>query len=236
MRVFDYNNDFVFYHLKKYSMLKTKFELAKEVVDQYNHEFLQGDTMLHIQEWIDEQAETEKKQSHIIIDENWLVIDVDKSHFVICDCCGSTIKYQKVSFSKSFVPTLQKILDYVVDLQKNTWQHKNIIEIADLNLTHTEYWNLNRLANFGLLYRQTDAQGNRIKDWSYWVPQKRIFDFLNGDWQVARFYVVKSTTHERTLSKERISIDQLPQVDGWTEYKTKQMPWYVSYILNDNIA
>lgn len=81
-------------------MQKNKFEIAREIVEIYNQSYLQGETFLHIQEWIDEQAETEKKQSHIRIDENWLVIDVDKSHFAICDCCGSTIKYQKVSFSK----------------------------------------------------------------------------------------------------------------------------------------
>ena len=216
-------------------MLKNKYQIAREIVDQYNHDYLQWDTFLHIQEWLDEKVKDEIKTAHITIDSNGNVIDVDKSHLAICDCCGSQIKYQKVSFSKSFVPTLQKILDYVVDWQKNTGQHKNIIEISDLNLTHTEYWNLNRLANFGLLYRQTDDQWNRIKDGTYWVPQKRIFDFLNGDWKVAKFYVVKSTTHERILSSERISIDQLPQVDGWTDYKTKKMPWYVTYILNDNI-
>lgn len=67
------------------------------------------------------------------------------------------------------------------------------------------------------------------------MPQKRIFDFLNGDWQVAKFYVVKSTTGERALSKERVTVDQIHSDAGFTDYKTKQLPNYVGYILHDNI-
>lgn len=216
-------------------MLKNKYQIAREIVEEYNKAYLQGDTFLHIQEWLDEQAKEESKKENIQIDEDGHVIDVDKKHVDVCESCWSKIKYQKVSFSKSFIPALQKILDYVVEWKKNNWEHKNIIEISDLNLTHTEYWNLNRIANFGLLYRETDENGNKIKHGTYWVPQKRIFDFLNGDWKVARFYVVKSTTKERRLSKERIIVDQLPEVDGWVEFKTKKMPWFVGYIDQENI-
>jgi len=214
-------------------MLKNKFEIAREIVDQYNEAYLQGDTIDHIQEWIDEKAKIEKEKSHIHMDYDWLILDVDKNYFENCDICWSMIKYQKISFSRSFIPPLQKILDYVVDWKKNTWEHKNIIKITDLNLTHTEYWNLNRIANFGLLYRETDLGWNKIKHGIYWVPQKRIFDFLNWDWDVAQYYVIKSTTKQRTLSKTRIKVNQLPEVDGWIDYKTKSMPWYVNYIIND---
>lgn len=216
-------------------MLKNKFEIAGEIVDQYNQEFLQWDTMDHIQEWIVKKSKEESKKDHIKIDDDGHVIDVDKKHVDICESCWSQIKYQKISFSKSFIPPLQKILDYMVDWKKNTWEHKKFFNIKDLNLTHTEYWNLNRIANFGLLFRDTDADGNKIKHGTYWVPQKRIFDFLNWDWKVAQYYVVKSTTKERIVSKTRINVDQLPEVDGWIDYKTKRMPWYVNYILNDNI-
>jgi secreted Zn-dependent insulinase-like peptidase len=47
------------------TMLKTKFELAKKIVDQYNQAYLQGDTFLHIQEWIDEQIKKEQKSTSI---------------------------------------------------------------------------------------------------------------------------------------------------------------------------
>ena len=215
--------------------MQNKYQIARQLVDDYNNAFLQGDTFDHIQEWLDQRIKEEEKQAHITFDHDGHVIDVDKKHLAICECCGSHIKYQKVCFSKSFIPTLQKILDYVVDWQRNTGEIKKIIEISDLKLTHTEYGNLNRLANFGLLYRQENEQGNRIKDGTYWVPAKRIFQFLNGEWKVAKFYVVKSTTHERATSTERISVDQLPQVEWWTDYKTKTMPGYVTYISPDDI-
>lgn len=224
------------YNLKlKNIMQKNKFEIAREIVDQYNEAYLQWDTMDHIQEWIDEQGKLENKKEYIHFDDDGHVIDVDKKHIDVCGSCWSQIKYQKISFSKSFISPLQKILDHVVDCKKWNWEHVNIINIKQLKLTHTEYWNLNRLANFGLLYRETDAEWNKIKHGTYWVPQKRIFDFLNWDWDVAQYYVVKSTTKQRILSKTRITIDELPEVDGWLDYKTKSMPWYINYILNDNI-
>jgi len=49
-------------------MLKNKFEIAREIVDQYNEAYLQGDTIDHIQEWIDEKAKIEKEKSHIHMD------------------------------------------------------------------------------------------------------------------------------------------------------------------------
>ena len=58
-------------------MLKTKFELAKEVIDAYNHAFLQGDTILHIQEWIDEQIKIHKKHPAITIDEDGHVTEAN---------------------------------------------------------------------------------------------------------------------------------------------------------------
>ena len=79
-------------------MNKTKYELAREIVEQYHTAFLQGDTMLHIQEWIDEQIKIHKKNPSITIDEDGHVTDIEKWETTICDCCGSEIKYLKVSF------------------------------------------------------------------------------------------------------------------------------------------
>lgn len=50
-------------------MHKTKYELAREIVEEYHNAFLQGDTMLHIQEWIDEQIKIHKKNPAITVDE-----------------------------------------------------------------------------------------------------------------------------------------------------------------------
>lgn len=215
-------------------MLKTKFELAKEVVDQYNNAFLQGETFLHIQEWIDEKIKNQKKNPCITIDEDGFVTDIGKQESQYCDCCGARIKYMKVSFSQRFVTPLQKILDHVVKIKKQTWQHVNLVHIRDLNLSHTEYTILNKICNFGLLYRE-EKDGKKIKNWVYWVPQKRIFDFLNGDWAVAKFYVVKSTTKERVLSKERVTIEKIHHDDGFNDYQTKQLPKYVDYLSHNEI-
>lgn len=158
-------------------MHKTKYELAREIVDEYHNAFLQGDTMLHIQEWIDEQIKLHKKNPSITIDGDGLVTDLEKGETTVCDCCGSTIKYMRVAFSKQFIAPLQKILDHVVQIKKQTGQHTNIVHIRDLPLTHEEYSNLNRIANFGLLYREETPEGKKIKNGTYWVPQKSWFYF-----------------------------------------------------------
>lgn len=216
-------------------MNKTKYELAREIVEQYHTAFLQGDTMLHIQEWIDEQIKFHKKNPSIKIDEDGYVTDLEKGETTICDCCGSEIKYLKVSFSKLFIPPLQKILDHVCEIEKQTGEHVNIVKIRDLNLTHTEYTILNKIANFGLLYREETPDGRKIKNGTYGVPQKRIFQFLNGEWEVARFYVVKSTTGQRILSKERVFIDKIHMDKSFEDYQTKSLPSYVQYLRHDDI-
>lgn len=216
-------------------MHKTKYELAREITEQYHTAFLQGDTMLHIQEWIDEQIKFHKKNPSIKIDEDGYVTDLEKGETTICDCCGSEIKYLKVSFSKLFIPPLQKILDHVCKIERETGEHVNLVKIRDLNLTHTEYTILNKIANFGLLYREETPDGRKIKNGTYGVPQKRIYEFLKGEWEVARFYVVKSTTGQRILSKERVFIDKIHMDPSFEEYQTKSLPSYVQYLRHDDI-
>ena len=123
--------------------------------------------MLHIQEWVDEQIKLHKKHPSITIDEDGTVTDLEKGETTVCDCCGSTIKYMKVSFSKQFIAPLQKILDHVVQIKKQTGNHINLVHIRDLNLSHTEYTILNKIANFGLLYSDTTEDGKKIKNGTY---------------------------------------------------------------------
>ena len=216
--------------------MQNKYQIARAIVEDYNNAYLQGDTMLHIQEWIDEKALEVKKSPSITIDEEGHVCDIHKSPSEVCECCGSHIKYLKVSFSKYFIPALWKILDHVTDIKKKTGTTQHTVHIRDLKLSHTEYTILNKIANFGLLYREKDAQGNKMKHGVYGVPQKRIFDFLNGEWKVAKFYVVKSSTHERILSKERVTVDEIHKDQTFKELIGKMMPAYVGYIPHDEIS
>ncbi len=217
-------------------MLKTKFELARELVEDYNNAYLQGDTFDHIQEWLDERIKNQKKYPNITIDDEGHVTDVEKWEVTRCDCCGAEVKYMKTYFSKQFVFLLQKILDHVINLEDFTWEYTNIVHIRDLSLTHAEYTIINKIANFGLLYREKTEDGRKIKFGKYGVPRKRIYDFLNGDWEVARFYVTKSTTKERTLSKERVTVDMVHMDEWFMDYQIKQLPRYVQYLRHDDIS
>lgn len=217
-------------------MLKSNFEIARNLVDQYNEAYLQWETMLHIQERLDEKIKQESKTHHITIDEDGLVTDVDKQYLGVCECCWANIRYTRINFTRAFLPSLVKVMDHVIEESKKQNKRVNMFNVKDLNFTHTEYTSLNRIANFGLLYRDVDEYWNRIKDGTYGVPVKRIVDFLNWDWKVAKFYVVKSNTHERKLSKERVTIDQIKSdFRQMTEHGSKKMPWYIQFINNDDV-
>lgn len=215
--------------------MQNKYTSARKVIEEYTHAYLQGDTMLHIQEWVDEKGKEAQKTKSISIDEDGHVTDIHKTPWEVCECCGSQIKYLKVSFSKYFIPALWKILDHVTDIKKKTGTTQHTVHIRDLKLSHIEYTILNKIANFGLLYREKDAQGNKMKHGVYGVPQKRIFDFLNGEWKVAKFYVVKSSTHERILSKERVTVDEIHKDQTFKALIGKMMPAYVGYIPHEDI-
>ena len=213
--------------------MKNNFEIAKDIVDQYNTAYLQGDTMLHIQEWIAEQIKLKKKNQSLIIDEDGFVTDFEKWEEQYCECCGSQVWYTKIEFTWLYISILQKCLSHINSMRR-AWNKTNSLHIKQIKLTNVEYANINRLCNFGLLYRET-KDGLKMKKGWYWVPVKRIIDFFSGNWKVAKYYVVKKPTWNRALSKERVTVDQINNDTGFTDYKTKTLPNYVGYILHDNI-
>lgn len=64
-------------------MWKNNFEIAREIVEQYNQAYLQWDTFLHIQEWIDEKISKENKKSwktqKLISDLQKIIPDINKT-------------------------------------------------------------------------------------------------------------------------------------------------------------
>ena len=143
-------------------MLQNKYKIAREIIDEYNHAYLQGETFLHIQEWVDEQDRKASKEKSITFDEIGRVVDVNTKMEAYCEDCGSMVRYQKVSFSTKFVPILRKVLDHVIEKQKATGQRVNTLHIQDLALSHTEYTIMNKICNFGLLYREVNDEGVKM--------------------------------------------------------------------------
>lgn len=130
-----------------------------------------------------------------------------------CDCCWITRKQYRVNFSKMHLWILFKVLKYY----KHTWKH--IFTIKELDevekLSKTEYWNLNVLIRFWLLFRPEETKGGH-----YWVNTERAVAFIKWKWEVAQHYWRDSITKEWKVSEHRIKVHQIKQYkkflsDNW---------------------
>jgi len=137
-----------------------------------------------------------------------------------CNCCWIERKQYKVSFSKIHLEILLKVLRYCKFIKNNEFNIKDLDEM--FKLTKTEYWNLNVLIRFGLLYRPEHK-----KQWHYWLPTKRAIWFIKWKYLIHEYYWRDSITKEIEYSENKIRIDQIKQYkeflqDNW-------LPNYVDY-------
>ena len=136
------------------------------------------------------------KKKHAVIDDHWIQR---------CWCCNQKVAKRKEMFSKAMCSAAIKAFEYAV---KNMVQFVNI---RDLKLTNVEYTKMNSLVRFWLAYKNAN-----MKTGEYWIPRKRIQRFLNGERTVAAYYwndPTKDRLESRTMSKERITINEVPSFE-----------------------
>lgn len=97
-----------------------------------------------------------------------------------------------------------------------------IVKIGDLQLTHAEYCNMNKLVNFGLAYKN-----DKMKAGEYGVPKRRIWAFMNGKWEVAQYLLRDCTNNTNEMSETRIRADQVPSFKDLFERYGYTMSEYV---------
>lgn len=73
-------------------------------------------------------------------------------------------------------------------------------------LSHTDYGNFCVLQRFGLIYHLKDEDGIILKNWSYWIPLKRVYRFLQGDFEIAKYFTRNTATKRNEPSEEKINI------------------------------
>ena len=170
--------------------------------------------------WFSLKGLFEKKSSLQLLEETW------KLKIYQCPCCWVKQVHYKVHISKIHIQILMKVRAYCF----NNWIHEFKIKDLDneLWLSKTEYWNLNVLCRFGLLYRKTDDEWKRIKGW-YWINIWTTDKFIKNEWKVAAYYTrnVQNKTHE--LSEERITINQVKWIDE-KFMQENNLPSFVNYI------
>lgn len=86
-----------------------------------------------------------------------------------------------------------------------TYYGTQVVKIKDLQLTHAEYCNMNKLVNFGLAYKN-----DTMKPGEYGVPKRRIYAFMHGDWEVAQYFIRDCTNNTNEMSPNRIKASEVP--------------------------
>jgi len=155
-----------------------------------------------------------------------LVEDTAKSQTYVCPCCNSKHIFYKVNISKIHIDILMKIRAYCLNNNTHEFQIKDLDR--ELSLSKTEYWNLNVLCRFGLLYRISNQKWNKIKWWYYWINMKTTLEFIQNKWKVAENYVRNVNEKTHILSENRIFIDEIKWAKEFL--KSNNIPDYVEYL------
>ena len=140
------------------------------------------------------------------ISEEWIQIDstYEENGIQFCWACNRKVWKMKKSIDKTMVSWLIKAFNHVMENKSQTFM------ISEINLNKIEYWVLNHLVRFWLLYKS-----EWMKRWEYWVPRRTVSRFMRWEWAVAKYFIQDPTKKEdqREMSEERIYISQVPSVD-----------------------
>lgn len=121
-----------------------------------------------------------------------------------CDHCHQKVSLRKVIFTSVFLSAIDKA--YRRAKKNATWS----VQISEIWLTPIEYSRFNDLVRFWLAYKDKSD-----KRWIYRLPMQRICQFMNGEWNVASYFLTDPTKTnddpmKRIMSDERIPVTKVP--------------------------
>jgi len=156
----------------------------------------------------------------------WIQIESIVENWIqFCWSCRQKVSLRKKRIDKAMVSALIKSFNFVIAKQEQTFQ------IQEIWFTPIEYWVVNHLVRFGLLYKNWD-----FWQWVYWVPRKTVSQFLSWKWNVAEYYETDPTKQEweewrRVMSEKRIYISEIPSV---SDLQKEYWKWLTQYEWNEN--
>lgn len=205
------------------SIMKEQRDIAaKKLVDDLNMKFFES-VAAWLVDWQQITFHDKDGSRYIIKNGSVKILDQEGVDFIehenwkhICPNCKRKVEKLRISFDNSLLSSAIKAFEYAV---------KNGVKYVQMNklwLTKVEYSTMNRLVKFGLAFRNEEI----LIDWTnrgvYWIPRKRIFDFIQWNWSVAESFLQDPTLpewhkHRREMSKKRITIDQVPSIQKLRE-------------------
>lgn len=138
-----------------------------------------------------------------------------------CWNCRQKVWKIKISFSNPMLRALIKAFEYAI--RNNT----QTVDISKLWLENSEYSQFNHVVRFWLAFKNDDMITGE-----YWIPRKRVQQFLNGDWKVAEYFLQNPLKKEgeewrREMSENRIWIHEVPSVSKLKELYGEKLTTYV---------
>lgn len=126
-----------------------------------------------------------------------------------CRCCTGSLKMFWQPLSPALVDCLKLIADKVQETGVNAVQKR------DLDMTHSQYGNFQKLRYFALIHHVKDDEGNNIP--ATWLVTRQGWAFLRGQWQPhARVQTFQNRIQRR--SPETVTIHDVMRKRDKTEY------------------
>lgn len=161
--------------------------------------------------------------------ENLKGLQQGKSAEKICPCCGAKMKLHWHKLNRGLVNVLVKFRKQVLA------KGKNEVQISELNLTTTEFCNLQKLRYHAMIAKCRDANGNRMG--GYWLLTKRGNQFVKGLIEVPekvgtfRNKIRKKSTNLVTIGKV-LSNDEMPY---WDSIETMDFETYIDSDIEESL-
>lgn len=124
-----------------------------------------------------------------------------------CPMCNQKISLKRRRLEKTMIIALIKAVDYCKHNRLKTFHKKDVL------LNPVEYTLITFLVKFWLLYKSDDMVTGQ-----FWIPFKRVSEFIQNKWSVAEFYDTNPLFKEwqdwfRTMSENRIYFKDIKSHD-----------------------
>lgn len=158
---------------------------------------------------------------------NQITDSTDKNR--VCPCCGAKMTLHWHRLNKGLVKALIKFRKKVLE------KGENKVLISELNLSTTEFCNLQKLRYHAMIAKCRDENGKRIS--GYWLLTKRGNQFCKGLIEVPEKVgtfrnVIRKKSSELVSISKVLSNEDLPV---WDSVETMEFESYDQYDIGEEL-
>jgi len=147
----------------------------------------------------------------------------ENQEIALCPCCGAKLSGRWENISKGLVKNLIRFREQVLEKREN-----KIHLLKDLNLTHSQYNNFQKLRYHGLIAHVIDKQTKKDES-GYWLLTKRGNLFIKNEISIPKkVFIFRNKIQER--GKDLVSVHDI------LRDKNNEPYWYKKHDYEYQIA